>query len=213
MCAVRPTHVALICDSRGKRLQEKFQGDDVQVKVLYYSGAKLYQSTRLAINYIKAFLPDQIYILSGINTMTKLDKRTRIVTLAAPERNKIVQIYQDEMNFSLALLRKNINTKTKVIFAPLIGMNLSSYNKTTAESESVNQGILNDALLDINSVIIAMNKSNQCKTPWTQSLVHRYFRGKYHHYYERLDEDGCHLKEEVLDNWSLKLKTAIQANL
>lgn len=176
-------------------MQDQYQDEHITIKVLTYSGATLYQSVKLALSYIKRFTPDQIYILSGLNSMTQLDKKTRKVSLIAPEKQKIVQHYADEMNFVMALLRKNVDTETKIIFVPVTGMNLATYNKTTMEVEQVYQSIFNDALLEINKATIAQNVSNHCKTPWLHTFVHRYFRGKHHFYYEKLDADGCHLEE------------------
>lgn len=212
MCAARLPQVVIVCDSRGKRLQELFYDDNHTIKVLMFSGAKLYQSAKLALSYLKRHMPDQIYILSGLNNLTTLDKNTRKVSLTAPEKWKIVQYFEDEINFTTALIRKNVTAKTKIIFVPITGMDLASYNRTTMESEQACQEIFNDALLDINKIIIARNVSNHCKTPWVHTYVHRYFRGRYHFYYEKLDTDGCHLTDEARSVWSRKLLSAIQAN-
>lgn len=212
MCAARLTSVTIICDSRGKRLQEKIHDEHSLIKVLTFSGAKLYQSVKLAQSQILKDVPDQIYILSGLNSMTKLDRKTRKVTLIAERDDNIVQHYIDEMNFSTALLRKVINKKTKIIFAPLIGMDLAVYNGTNPELEVNNQNIFNSALIDINNAVIAQNTSNHCKTPWIHTCVHRYFRGKHHFNYEKLDPDGCHLTDDIRQFWARKLVVSIQAN-
>lgn len=212
MSAERLISVIIICDSRGKWLQEKFRDERAIIKVLTFSGAKLYQSIKLAQSQIKREAPDQIYILSGLNSMTQLNRKTRKVSLIAPLKSSIVQNYTDEMNFSITMLRKITGKETKIIFAPVIGMNLAVYNGTTVEQESNNQTIFNDALLDINTAIIAQNNSNHCKTPWIHTCVHRYFRGKYHFNYEKLDSDSCHLTEEIRNFWARKLIVSIKAN-
>lgn len=73
-------NVFLICDSRGKDLQSQFMNKDYRITVKCYSGAKLYQATKLAENDIKNQQPDQVYILAGINTITRLNRRTREVS-------------------------------------------------------------------------------------------------------------------------------------
>lgn len=78
------------------------------------------------------------------------------------------------MNFSLATLRNITGKETKIVFAPIIGMDLAAYNRSSAELERENQLTFNNALLDINTAIIALNSRNHCKTPWIHTCVHRY---------------------------------------
>lgn len=204
--------VFLICDSRGRELQEYFTECDYNITVKFYSGAKLYRSTKLAENEIKRQQPDHIYILAGINSITKLNKRTREVTLIADDKNKIAQQYKDEMNFALASLRKICKNDTKIIFAPITGMDLSRYNKVDASALSESQNVLDETVIEINNIIIAQNATHNYKTPWTHGIIHRYFRGKYHFMYDKLDEDGCHLTDLIRSFWGRKIISAIAAN-
>lgn len=90
MCAEKVLNVIIICDSRGKWLQEKFHEENIKIKVLTYSGAKLYQSIKQAQDQIKRVMPDQIYILSGLNSLTQLNRKTRKVSLIAQHKSSIV---------------------------------------------------------------------------------------------------------------------------
>lgn len=205
--------VFLICDSRGKDLQTQFVNNYHRIIVKTYSGAKLYQATKLAENDIKNQQPDQVYVLAGINTITRLNRRTREVSLMSMEKRKIIQQYTDEMNFSSALLRRSTKAGTKIIFAPITGMDLAKYNRVDEGTMTESQNVLNEALTEINSLIIAQNAKYACKTPWTHGIVHRYFRKKYHFQYDRLDNDGCHLTEQVRLFWGRKIVSAINANI
>lgn len=204
--------IILICDSRGKLLQKEFNDPKYLVSVKTYSGAKLYQATKLAEKSIEKTGPGQIYVLAGINTITHLNRQTRQVTLMSPDKGKILQQFTDELNFSFSLLRKASKMNARIVYAPITGMSLATYNRLRPESCRLSQELLNEVLLEINNLIIAFNKSHECKTPWTHGIVHRYYKGKYHFMYERLDDDGCHLTNEIRAYWGRKLYTAIAAN-
>lgn len=210
MDAVQPV-VTLICDSRGKDL-EKMLDPQQKINVLYYSGAKLYQAVKLAESKLKHQNSDQVYILAGINNLTKMDRKTRQVSILVPDKTRITQQLSDEINFSYTSLRKIVRQDTKIIFAPITGMNIAQYNKTDPKYCEEDQFILNQAILDIHQRIISFNEENGNKTPWTHGIVHRYYRGKYHYAYDRLDYDGCHLTDEVRAFWIRKITTAIVAN-
>lgn len=211
---VRNTPVVfLICDSRGRGLQNEFPDTDHNITVKSYSGAKLYRSTKMAEGEIIKRQPDQIYILSGINTITQLNRVTREVSLISMDKSKIIQQYKDEMNFSLIHLKKITKKDTKIVFAPITGMDMAKYNKVDQRSLVEAQNMLNEAAMEINNLIIAQNTSCACKTPWTHSIVHRYFRGKYHFTYDRLEEDGCHLTDQIRKFWAKKIISAIISNI
>lgn len=203
----------LICDSRGKSLDEELiEQSNISLKILVYSGAKLYQAVKLAVPVIKEDQPDQVYILAGINNLTRKDKRTRIVSVASTELYKTTQQFQDEMNFCYALLKKTLHLKVKIVFAPITGMSLHQYNKVDSARSQIEQEILDKSVIEVNKIIIAFNVNRNCKTPWTHSIIHRHFRGKYHFSYNRLSEDGCHLTSEIRLFWLRKIISAIMAN-
>lgn len=173
----------------------------------------MYRSVKLAETEIKRWQPDQIYLMAGINNITQLNRETRKVSLMSVEKEKIVQHFEDEMNFSYTLLRKITKQKTKIIFAPVTGMDLEKYNKADTGTMEESQKILNDTIIDINNSIITWNSNHSCKTPWTHGIIHRYFRKKYHFAYDRLDEDGCHLTDQVREYWKKKIANARVANI
>lgn len=210
MSTIRPV-VTLICDSRGKGLEGLLE-DHSNINILVYRGAKLYQTAKYAEFKFKQQNPDQVYVLAGINNLTTMNKRTRQVSISAPDATKITQQFCDEMNFSYATIRKTIKQDARIIFAPLTGMGIAQYNKVDPEVCKEDQYILDQALLDINKRIISFNDEKGNRTPWTHAIVHRYYRGRYHFAYERLDSDGCHLTDEIKLFWLKKIDTAINAN-
>lgn len=204
--------ILIICDSRGKLLHNYFKTVEYNTIVKAYSGARIYHSVKLAETEIKRWQPDQIYLLAGVNNITQLDRVTRKVSLVSMDKDKIIQHFEDEMNFSYTLIKKTVKSETKVIFAPVTGMDLEKYNKAETGSLLESQSVLNETIVDVNNLIITQNTNHKCKTPWTHGIVHRYFRGRYHFMYDRLDEDGCHLTDQIREYWGKKIATAIIAN-
>lgn len=205
--------VILICDSRGKKLDEDLtEQHNISLKILVYSGARLYQAVKCAEPIVKEYQPDQVYILAGINNLTRMNKRTRVVSVASTELHKSMQQFHDEMNFSYALLKKILNWRAKIVFAPITGMSLQLYNKGDSIQLKAEQELLDQSVIEVNTRIISFNEHMACKTPCTQSIIHRHFRGNYHSSYSRLSEDGCHLTTEVRSFWLRKIIDAIKAN-
>lgn len=203
----------LICDSRGKQLQNQVGNyPDLNIQILSYSGLTLYRSVKLAENEIKTIRPSQIYILSGVNNLTHMNRRTRRVSALSPDKNKIVQQLYDEMNFAYTLLQKMLHNDAKIIFAPITGIWMDKFNGDDLSMEDTQQEVINQAVVDTNAKIIAFNEQKGNKTPWIHSIIHRYFRCKHHFSYDRLDHDGCHLTDEVCAFWMRKLVSAIQMN-
>lgn len=184
----------------------------LKINILCYSGARLYQAAKYADKKLKQQMPEQVYVLAGINNLTIMDKKTRQVSIVAPDKDVISQHVSDEINFAYASLRKSTNTRTKIIFAPITGMSIAHYNNIDPDICKEEQHTLDQAILDINQRIVSFNEEKGNKTPWTHAIIHRYFRRKYHFDYDRLDSDGCHLTDEVRSFWLRKISTAIIAN-
>lgn len=158
--------IILICDSRGKGLfntLQSFPGKDI--RVLTYSGAKLYRSVKLAEYTVRKYQPEQVYVLSGVNNLTHMDKTTRKILVLSHDKDKIVQQIRDEMNFAYKKLQKITTMKTKVMFAPLTGICIGKFNDVDLSSVISEQEILNQAVLETNEIIIDFNEQNGVRTP------------------------------------------------
>lgn len=202
-----------ICDSRGKGLEQhitKYTSDNVSVSI--NSGATLYQSVTRSRNLITRIKPRQIYILSGINNLTTMDKITRKVTVTERNPFKASDIFEEELREAYTYIHDITHSRIEIITAPITGMSLATYNGCLPSNPN-DQYSLNEAVTQINKKIISLNEENGCSTPWTSAIVHRYFRKKHNYAYHRLSDDGCHLSEEVKDFWGRKLADAVINNM
>lgn len=203
--------ILFICDSRGKGLQQyiaKYTCDPIHVSIS--SGAKIYQSATRARFDIKRLIPNQIYLLAGVNNLTDLNRDTRLVNIAEKNYLKASDTFMTELIETYEYI-KGLVPNSKIITAPLTGMSMASYNGQLLRNPQ-DQDSLNDTVVEINKRIIAINENEGMTTPWTSSIIHRYYRRRYHFAYHKLEVDGCHLSDEVKDFWGKKLAEAILAN-
>lgn len=204
--------ILIICDSRGKDLQQSISRyTNERTLVITNSGARLYQSATRSRHEIVRHKPSQIYILSGINNLTKRDRATKQVQLYEKNPFKAEDTFMEELEATYNYIKHLTGQDSKVITAPLTGMSLTSYNGR-ALSDPKDQNLLNDTVIGINKRITSLNEENGLRTPWTSTIIHRYYRGKYHFSYHRLSLDGCHLTDEIRDFWAEKIASAIELN-
>lgn len=193
-------------------MQDLFLSADYDIRVVAFSGARSYRAAELAGDVIRIFRPAQIYILAGVNNLTLLDRRSRKIRLSHTDGNVIVQQFTHEMNLVTTLLSQSTKPGTKVIFAPITGLNMASYNREDPRLYNFQQSVIDQAVIGINNLVIEHNANSGYKTPWTHSIIHRYFRKKYHFSYERLDADGCHLTDDIRAFWARKILSAVVQN-
>lgn len=204
--------ILVICDSRGKDLQHfisRYTSERTIVTV--NSGATLYQSATRSRHEIMGNKLSQVYILSGINNLTRKNRSTRQVQLSEKNPMRAEDIFMDELKETYSYITNLTHQKAKVITAPITGMSLASYNGRSLP-DLEDQNLLNDTVTGINKRIISLNEENGVSTPWTSAIIHRYYRDKYHFSYHRLNIDGCHLTDEIRDFWAKKLANAIEQN-
>lgn len=204
--------ILFICDSRGRDLYHeisRFTSEPIHVTI--NSGATLYQSGTRSRREITRYMPKQIYILSGINNLTNLERATRQVQIQERNILKAADLFMNELENTYEYIRNLTGSNIKIITAPVTGMSLASYNGRLLQDPE-DQNLLNDTVIEINNRIIALNEGNGVRTPWTSAIIHRYYRGKYHFSYHRLSMDGCHLTDEIREFWAKKLADAIDHN-
>lgn len=203
----------LICDSRGKGLhQHVTKHTNERVYISINSGATLYQSATRSRHNIRTYNPQQIYVLSGINNLTTINRHNRQVEVAERNPFKAADQFMEELKDTYTYIKSQVQPSVKIITAPVTGMSIASYNGNTTPNKADQQS-LNDAVLEINKRIVDLNEVNGLHTPWTSAIVHRYFRKTYHFAYHRLSDDGCHLSDEVKNFWGIKLASAIKINI
>ena len=112
---------------------------------------------------------------------------------------------------------------SKVVFAPLTGIDLADYNGyerrglTGEELRQYQQSKqrhplqdqLNESVISINREISRHNAKNAMFTPYTATLVHKKYHGKYLHYYNNLN-DGCHLTDDAKQYWASEILKCVR---
>lgn len=176
--------ILFICDSRGKDLYQVISRHTSEsIFVMANSGATLYQSVTRSKYEITRLKPKQIYILSGINNLTSLNRSTRQVHLQERNPFKAADLFMEELEDAYKYITNQTSASAKIITAPVTGMSLASYNGRLLEDPE-DQNLLNDTVIDINKRITAFNEEHGVRTPWTSAIIHRYYRGKYHFSYQ-----------------------------
>lgn len=204
--------ILFICDSRGRDLYHeisRFTSEPIFVTT--NSRATLYQSGTRSRHEIMRYKPKQIYILSGINNLTNLDRSTRQVQIQKRNPFKAADLFTDELKNTYNYITNLTGIDIKIITAPVTGMSLASYNGRMLQDPE-DQNLLNDTVIEINNRITALKEGNGVQTPWTSAIIHRHYRGKFHFSYHRLNMDGCHLTDEIREFWAKNLASALEYN-
>lgn len=205
--------ILFICDSRGRDLYQMITRYTSEVIfVTTNSGATIYQSATRSRYEIMRYKPRQIYLLSGINNLTILNRSTRQVQLQERNPFKSADLIMEELKVTYDYITNLTGPGVKIITAPITGMSMASYNGRLLQNPE-DQDLLNDTVVYVNKRITALNEENGVRTPWTSAIIHRYYRGKYHFSYHKLNIDGCHLTDDVKEFWAKKLASAIDQNL
>lgn len=199
----------IISDSRGKGLGPIVRKyTEALVYVSVQSGAGLFDSVLRAKPDITRFKPKRIYIISGVNNLTHLNRITRKLILKERDVTKATDNFMQELGMAQHLIHTTTNDCPDIIMAPLTGLSISMYNNDPSVP-TADQDILNATVITINKKITEYNEDRCSTTPWTASYIHRYFRRKYHFAYDKLAQDGCHLTEDGKDFWGYKIAIAI----
>ena len=199
----------VLTDSRGANLNRHiYEYDDIdQVSVLFYRGAGLVRIASLSVDAIKQYRPDLIVLFAGICDVTERDRRTKITTMRQQDPQSTVDRVTAAMGRALEILKSVCHAKISIATMP--GINFSVYNRSPAGAFIAEQETMNNSIIGINRMIVDYNRNNGAPTTWTASTLHRYYRGKYHHCYNRLS-DGCHATDATLQYWAKMIVKVIR---
>lgn len=210
------SNILIIADSRGHDL-DTYLSDIIRcnLRIITCRGADLLNSILRSKFHIEDLPWTQIYCLAGICGLTRKEKISRRVILRQIDPESAANTYKNCLEQAESEIRLHLRDKScKIIFGPVTGMNLCTYNRCTETRYRDNlQGILNTTIKLVNKEIFKVNESNSVATPWLTRIVHRRHRKSYMNSYHRLQPDGCHLSPEILNHWALALKKAIINNM
>ena len=216
--------VIVIADSRGRGLQQLVNSllTGVKVQMMVHSGAGLELAAIKSIQAITRVQPKIIILMAGICDITWRDKKTKKTKLRYEGVTECVENVIRAAKAAYELL--NVLGRHKISIATVTGLDLTDYNnharKRMTEVEYDNyaksmkvdhpqQQVLNEAVLEINRQITALNRETGIPTTWTSTIVHSYYRKVHHHSYKKL-QDGCHPDEETRERWAKQITKSIQ---
>ena len=201
--------ILIISDSRGVGLEQLLsEREDIEeTRVLVHRGAGFIRAVTNSLESIRQLRPGMIMLHAGICDITTRNHRTKKTTL----RYGSIQDTVNGVSAALARALDILNGEgySRVPVATITGLDLNKYNKQYPTPRDTDQAKLNNAITEVNRMIIDSNKSYNIPTIWAASRVHAYYRGVYHNHYNRLS-DGCHPNHDTLIYWAKMLAKAIK---
>lgn len=207
--------IMFITDSRGKGLVDHLSTHlTAGFTILPYSGASLIDSVGMSLNHLHKKKWTQIYLLSGLCSITQKDGCSKIVSPRYGNSTLAESSYRLEALQSIELIKSNSDyPHPKCVLGPITGMNLDCYNsRAKTKFDTTQQTLLNETVVKINQLITEINTSNEVVTPWTSRLVHKRNRNLWIHNYSLIASDGCHLSDRLRSHWADALSVAIVKN-
>lgn len=170
------SNILIIADSRGHRLDLHLSEIlKCNFRLVTCRGADLLNSVLRSKYHVKDESWTQVYCIAGICGLTHKDKISRRVILRSLDPESAAIAYKNHLLQSETILRSLLlNENCKIIFGPVTGMNLCTYNRSMDTAHRRNlQCILNSSIKLVNKEIMNVNELNAVSTPW---LCHHILR-------------------------------------
>lgn len=184
--------------------------------MIWKSGLTLRGVTDFAMDTILDYKPHMVYVMAGICDITYLISRNpHSVALRHPTVQATVTHYMhgiDRAHQGIYSLHNPVGHPIMIIFPTLTGMDIQRFNGYPRNLISPQQVTLNQAVLNINRLVTAMNKSMGIFTPFLATPVHPRCRHRYRFAYGHL-VDGCHPSDNLCARWANKIFTNALRNV
>lgn len=202
--------ILIIADSHGRRLEHEldrvFEYEDY--KLIWRSGLSLRSVTDFATDTVINYRPHLVYVMVGICDVTYLISRNpHSVALRHPTVQATVNHYMhgiDRAHQGIYALHNIVGHPIMIIFPTLTGMDIRRYNGYPQNLHSPQQTTLNQAVININRHVTAMNRSMGISTPFLSTPVHPRCRHRYRFVYSRLVY-GCHPSDDLCALWANRI--------
>ena len=187
--------VEVIGDSRTRYLYPVLKMIMPELSLVHdIPGANIERISNAINNRIANKAPvDVIYVLVGINDVTKLLYNPRRIALRNINIEYAVTTLSDKFETLMeraATANTESGKKVKVIPMRLYGVDLAVYNNTPPPHP--HQSLCEETIIAINNKINALALEYQAFAPYSERICHRYHpsRGNTHNYNNL--QDGCH---------------------
>ena len=159
--------------------------------------------------------------MTGICDLTWRDRRSHLTKLRSSSVEECVENVMGPLRAAYDIMESEGGVRLSI--ATLTGLDLADYNhkgrkfmgkeeynkySETVKVKHSDQRVLNEATIEINRRITALNKGHGIPTTWLSTVVHTYYRGIHHHNYKRL-RDGCHPDEATKIRWCSQIRKTI----
>lgn len=202
-------NILIVGDSRVRNLYRHLDNTTLNFRfhVECLPGAKLDRIMLKALTNLSYFdNVDMVILLGGINNITRV-RRTPLwhATLRYRDCSEICDsVIQEYYRITDRIMAVS---DVPVVIATLAGMNLAAYAPRLEHRLTPLQGILDEAIVEINRRIRGLNRLRNLNTPDLAYPVHRCVGrgGRYYAHYSFL-YDGLHPGSTLLDKWATKLQ-------
>ena len=172
----------IITDSRGRKLQQSIDAVNntgKRVSVKFYPGAGIPRLTNMAVKHLTKFPTDAIIFMGCVNNLTERNEQTGRFHLTIADAATLTKHLTTLIDETTAVLKAYFPTAV-VVYAPIIGLSLSTYLKDYNETH---QEAVDTTVLRLNKHIAGINRDNEIPTPWTAAAVHKNRHRKVEHNY------------------------------
>ena len=195
----RRKHIIMF-DSRGDGLQEKIEkinDSGVRIEAWFFGGAN-YERLKDEANYYAGMNPfDIIYIVGGVNELTRKDHHTGKYKFQWKNYHDLEHHMHERLETVKNFLEKE-HPATIFIFCPMIGMDLATY---LGDNNEKHQEMVNQVTWSFNEAVRDMYKDLHVYVPDFARPVHRQFGEERKNLYYHL-RDGLHLNKQALEKWA-----------
>lgn len=194
-CHFRKTLV--VFHSRGRHVLI----EDPAIVTCVYPGATLQTVGPKIENAISRHTPISCLVVVGVNDLTIRNSFNRTVQVAADDPFILANLVIDRI-LALRTRIKSYWPGIKLVFAGITGIDLNRYNRVPYTSN--HQWIIDDCILQVNSYLRILNRSDGYYHPRMTSKVHIWKKGRRISRYHLLG-DGLHPGPIVIYSWLIAL--------
>lgn len=206
------SYLTVHIDSKGKILKQSLNNEydrimkedppslqlpqNLNIQVKFKSGEKI-KGTYGRLKRSHKQNPKQVhYFASGSNNMTR--RRNHQTYVCHYTDDALFNSVADPINDIVEDWSKEI-PECKLHLCTITAVNVEN---ATVNAQPGDQDRVNRKIWGINTHVHGKNKEMGVKTCWLSRFVHVSNNGKYSHWYDRLQEDGVHPTDMLVDKWA-----------
>ena len=178
----RRKHIIMF-DSRGDRLQpkiEKINKSGIRIEAWFFGGANYKRLQDEADYYAKYHQFDIIYLVGGVNELTKKDKATGKYFFHWNDYQELENHMFERIDTVKNFLEKE-HPATQFVLCPMMGMDLSKYIR---DFNKDHQDMIDNVTWSFNELISSIYKETNMYVPDFSRPVHRRFGNTRKNMYE-----------------------------